>query len=168
MWEYITFVIKFSSGRFFRSKMEFLVKIIAGRNAQEARLCTKRSQASHIPSTWLNYRANSSSATWPLLAWSCSFLAILLQNHFPVLPPAPPRSRRCKATGWKHLPTLQLYSAGGLPERVVASSWKSTEEQPHHQQPLSPAQQDLGKDVWPYLPSPPCAGMHRISRKHLL
>lgn len=150
LWEYIASVIKFSSGRFFGSKMEFLVRNIVGRNTQEAGLWTEHSRASRIPSTWLNYGANSSSAIWLLLAWSCSFLAILLQRPFPVLPPAPPRSRKCKSTGWKHLPASQLYLPGSIPEQVFASSWRCTERQPHHKQLLSPMQQDL---VRPHLES---------------
>lgn len=67
----------------------------------------------------------------------------------------------------KHLLTVQLYFLGSIPTWVLASSWRSTEEQPHCQQPLSPTQQDLGEDVWPYLPSPPCAGTYHINRKHL-
>lgn len=50
--------------------MEFLVRIIAGRNTQEARLSTEHSQTSCIPRTWLNYGASNSSAIWLLLTWS--------------------------------------------------------------------------------------------------
>lgn len=167
LWEYITFIIKFSSGRFFRSKMEFLVRIIAGRNTQEARLSTEHSQASCIPSTWLNYGASSSSAIWLLFTWSWPILVILFQHHFLVLLPAPRRSRKCKAMDRKHLLTVQLYFPGSIPKWVLASSRRSTKEQPLCQQQLSPTQHDLREDVWPYLPSPPCAGTHHINRKHL-
>lgn len=64
------------------------------------------------------------------------FFAVLLQRHFPVLPPAPPRSRRCKAPGLKASACFAIIFAGKHPQ---GGGCLQPEEQPHHQQPLSPA-----------------------------